>query len=205
MARMAVAAAEGGAVGIRANGPADIRAIRKSVRLPIIGLYKQGSGAVYITPNWAAAAAVARADADWVALDATADLRPDGLSLAETIGRLHEEFGVRVLADVGTFAAGIAAERAGADAVATTLSGYQGRGPVPVGPDLRLVRALAGRLRIPVVAEGRFATPAQVGRALQAGARAVVVGAAITRPQWITARFVAGIAGWAGRRAGGLR
>lgn len=189
MARMALAAAQGGAAGIRANGPADIRAIRRAASLPIIGLWKHGSRTVYITPTYKHAEAVARAGADVVALDATLDPRPDGMSLAETIRRLHRDFGVGVLADVGDFAAGLAAEAAGADAVATTLAGYFTDRPPPPGPDLRLVRRLCGRLCIPVIAEGRFVTPGQLNRALAAGAFAVVVGGAITRPQAITARF----------------
>jgi N-acylglucosamine-6-phosphate 2-epimerase len=44
-----------------------------------------------------------------------------------------------------------------------------------------------------VVAEGRIATPEQARAALDAGAWAVVVGGAITRPQLITARFVAAL------------
>ncbi len=40
MGRMAFAAKEGGAVGIRANTPQDIQEIKKTVDLPVIGLYK---------------------------------------------------------------------------------------------------------------------------------------------------------------------
>ena len=40
MGRMAFAAFEGGAVGIRANTPEDIAEIKKTVELPVIGLYK---------------------------------------------------------------------------------------------------------------------------------------------------------------------
>src|SRR5215204_89573 len=53
MARMAVAAFQGGAAAIRANSPVDIAAIRKAVTLPIIGLYKDDIEGypVYITPT----------------------------------------------------------------------------------------------------------------------------------------------------------
>jgi len=52
------------------------------------------------------------------------------------------------------------------------------------------VRSLAGALRVPVVAEGRYRTPAEVVEALRAGAFAVVVGRAITDPLMLTKSFV---------------
>lgn len=193
MARMALAAWQGGAVGIRANTPQDIRAIREAVPLPLIGIYKDGDAAVYITPTLEHGRAVARAGADIVALDATSRPRPDGRTLAETIAALHAEFAIPVMADVSTFDEGLAAVEAGADLVSTTLSGYTPYSPQQEGPDLALVAALAERLTVPVIAEGRISTPALARAALEAGAFAVVVGAAITRPQWITARFVAAL------------
>ena len=68
MARLAIAAEQGGAAGIRANTPADIRAIRAATALPIIGLYKIDVPGydVYITPTLAAAREVAAAGADLV-------------------------------------------------------------------------------------------------------------------------------------------
>jgi N-acylglucosamine-6-phosphate 2-epimerase len=50
-------------------------------------------------------------------------------------------------------------------------------------------------LRVPVVAEGRYRTPAQVREALRAGAFAVVVGRAITDPLMLTKVFVEGTKG----------
>ncbi len=193
MARMALAAWQGGAVGIRANSPEDIRAIRALVPLPLIGLYKDGTEGVYITPTLDHARAVADAGADIVALDATPRPRPKGEQLAAIIAAIHAECGKPVLADISTVDEGLAAVAAGADLVSTTLSGYTPYSPQQVGPDLDLVRALAARLSVPVIAEGRIRTPAEARAALDAGAFAVVVGGAITRPQSITASFVAGL------------
>ncbi|WP_179235287.1 hypothetical protein [Streptomyces sp. CS113] len=46
---MARAAADGGAVGVRLNGPGDVRAVAGRLRLPVIDLWKDGSDGVYIT------------------------------------------------------------------------------------------------------------------------------------------------------------
>ncbi|MGC4945630.1 N-acetylmannosamine-6-phosphate 2-epimerase [Streptomyces sp. DT224] len=192
MARMAVAALQGGASGVRVNGPEDIAAVRAAVPVPVIGLWKRGDTGVYITPTLADARTVAAAGADIVALDATDRPRPDGLTLTETITALHAD-GVPVIADVSTFDEGIAARAAGADAVATTLSGYTTEDPPPPGPDFALLTALAARLDVPVIAEGRISTPQEAARALSLGAHAVVVGGAITRPTAITERFAAAL------------
>ena len=56
MGRMALAAAWGGAAGIRANTVEDILEIRKNVDLPIIGIIKkvyEDHPDVYITPTMA--------------------------------------------------------------------------------------------------------------------------------------------------------
>jgi N-acylglucosamine-6-phosphate 2-epimerase len=189
MARMALAASQGGAVGIRANGPPDIRAIRTSVALPLIGLFKDGQGAVYITPTLAHARAVAEAGADIIALDATPRPRPNSERLEDLVAAIHHELRKPVLADVSTLEEGLAAEAIGADLVSTTLSGYTPYSPQISGPDLDLVASLAARLRVPLLAEGRVRTPLEARAALDAGAFAVVVGGAITRPRWITAQF----------------
>jgi N-acylglucosamine-6-phosphate 2-epimerase len=194
MAAMARAAAGGGAVGLRMNGPDDIRAARVVTNLPIIGLYKRpyGDCPVVITPTFAEADAIARAGAGIVAMDATARPRPDGVTAAALIARIHADLGLPVLADVAGLDDALAAEAA--DAVATTLSGYVDPAAPPLeDPDLALVEVLARRLRVPVIAEGRIRTPEQVRAALDRGAFAVVVGTAITNPREITQWFVRGL------------
>lgn len=194
MARLAVAAEAGGAVALRANSPADIAAIRAVTALPIIGLSKVDVPGfdIYITPTLADAIAVGEAGADIVAIDATARPHPEG-SLTSFIARIKDATGKSVLADISTFDEALAAQAAGADFVSTTMSGYTPYSPQSDAPDLDLVRRLAPVLTVPLFAEGRVATPEQAHAALDAGAWAVVVGGAITRPQQITARFVQAI------------
>lgn len=200
MTAMALSAIAGGAGGIRCEGPDDIRAIRGATDLPIIGLWKSGHDGVYITPTLEHAVQVAEAGADLVAIDATARPRPDGRTVTETIAELASR-GVAVMADVATLDEGIAAARAGAVVIGTTLSGYTPETAGSSGPDVGLVAALAGALDVPVFAEGRISTPAQLTAAFEAGAWSVVVGGAITRPATITAAFVDAIPADAGTRA----
>lgn len=193
MALMARAAEAGGAGAIRANGAADVAAIRAVTDLPIIGINKLGDpSGVFITPTFESAIDIVRAGADLIALDGTLRPRPDGQRLDQQIARIHAELGVPVLADVDTLEAGIAAREAGADFVASTLSGYT-NGHTPSGPDVELVRQLVAKLDCPVVAEGRVRTPDDVRAVCDAGAYAVVVGYAITNPMDITARLVSAI------------
>jgi putative N-acetylmannosamine-6-phosphate epimerase len=174
------------------NGQDDIRAVRTAVRVPIIGIRKIWTQdvPVYITPTFPDAEAVAAAGADIVALDGTARPRAGGAKIEELIPRIRQELSLPVMADVSTFEEGVRAAQLGAHVVATTLSGYTGGTP-PEDPDLDLLRRLARALTVPVVAEGRYRTPDQVRKALDAGAFAVVVGRAITDALSITQSFVA--------------
>ena len=98
------------------------------------------------------------------------------------------------MADVSTLQEGREAAAQGAGLVSTTLSGYVPGSPRQAAPDLRLVAELAAAVRVPVVAGGRIATPAQAAEALAAGASSVVVGTAITAPTALTKLFVDGLA-----------
>jgi len=192
MAALARAAQNGGAVGIRANGPADIAAIRAVVNLPIIGINKLHLPGyeVYITPTLDSAREVVQAGCDLLALDATLRPHPADLSAAEIIQACRLEFKMPVMADISTLEEGLAAADAGADIVATTLTGYTSYTSDRPLPDFELLEKLVTRLSIPVFVEGHIRSPADARRALELGAFAVVVGAAITRPEWITANFV---------------
>jgi len=191
LAEIARSCALGGACAVRADGPDNIRAIRASTNLPVLGIYKvwHDSGRPVITPDSRHELELIMAGAQLVAMEATEQFGPPAAELEQRIRRLHERFGVEVVADVSTFEEGLRAWQAGADAVATTLSGYTPYSRQSSDPDIELVRRLAAA-GIRVIAEGRIRKPEQAAEALRAGAWAVVVGDAITNPLAITSWFV---------------
>ena len=201
IARLARAVALGGAVGLRVNSVPDLRAVKAVTSLPVIGIHKvaRKEGRDLITPRLQLAAGLAAAGADIIAVEATAETHLHFGDPAILISKIREELGVPVMADVATVSEGIRAWEAGADLVATTLSGYTGSPPpgspgaaspgaTTQIPDLDLVAELHDR-GILTVAEGRYGTPEHVGAAFRNGAFAVVVGTAITDPAAITRRF----------------
>ncbi|QQE80550.1 N-acetylmannosamine-6-phosphate 2-epimerase [Alicyclobacillus sp. SO9] len=193
MGRMALAAKMGGAVGIRANGAQDIREIKRVTDLPTIGIVKRAyeGSEVYITPTMREVDEVVSAGADIVAVDATNRVRPGGLMAKEFLESIRVKFpDALVMADISTFAEGLAAVAAGVDIIATTLSGYTAYSRQAVSPDFRLMRELTHKVNVPVIAEGRIGKPEEAVRSFENGVFAVVVGSAITRPQEITRTFV---------------
>ena len=192
VALFAVAALDGGAVGLRVEGLADLRAVRGALDaagrlVPITGLVKRVAPDtdVFITPQLHDVRELVAAGADIVAFDATDRQRP--VPVTELIDAIHA-LGALAMADVSTEGEGVAAHGAGADFVASTLSGYVTGAPDLHGPDLELVARLA-RAGARVVAEGRVATPADAAAARVRGAFAVTVGTAFSRPEWIVRAF----------------
>ena len=192
MAQMAMAAVEGGAVGIRCQGLSDIAAIKGQVEVPVIGIWKDGREGVYITPTLRHARCCASAGADIVAIDATDRPRPDGRTYADTVRALHDE-GIVVMADCGSFADAERAVEAGSDIISTTLSGYTGERKKTDGPDFDLLRRMVAAFgdATPVLCEGRIHTPDQLTQVMAMGAWTAVVGTAITHPTSITRWFAA--------------
>ena len=189
VAAFAQAAEDGGARGLRIEGIANLRAVRAVTSLPIIGLVKRIDPAtpIIITATPEDVRHLAEAGADIVAFDATQ--RPGRLSAVAALADAARSAGCLSMADCATLADAEEAVRIGIDVVGTTLSGYTG-GPVPSDPDIELVRHCA-KLSKPVFAEGRYRTTVDVRAARAAGAFAVVVGSAITRPEHVTDWFAA--------------
>lgn len=195
MGRMARAAAEGGAMGIRANTKEDIKEIQLNVDLPVIGIVKRDyeDSRVYITPTMKEVDELMEVSPEIIALDATGELRPGGITLDEFFMQIKNKYPEQCLmADCSTVEEALHADELGFDFIGTTLVGYtpQSRGHRIEKNDFEILRKIIENSTHRVIAEGNINTPQKARRVIELGAFSVVVGAAITRPQIITRTFV---------------
>lgn len=190
---MARAAKQAGSPCIRTSSIRDVLAIKEETDLPVIGIVKivyDGYDS-YITPTMKEVDELYAADADIIALDCTMRKRGDGTTINEFIAQIKEKYPDAVLmADISTYEEGVNAWKCGVDFVGTTLSGYTDYSPKVDGPDVQLVKKLSETIDVPVIAEGKVHYPDEAVQMLEAGAYAVVVGGAITRPLEIATRFI---------------
>ena len=194
MGRMAVAAKEGGAGGIRANSVEDIREIKKNVDLPIIGIIKRDypGCSVRNTPTIREVDELMQVKPDVIAVDATCRRRPDGRKLEEFYAEIREKYPQQLLmADCSTMQEMLYADKLGFDFIGTTLVGYteESEGCQIEKNDFELIRELIKRVKHPVIGEGNINTPQKLKRVMEIGVYSVVIGSAITRPQLITKKF----------------
>lgn len=194
MGKMALAAKEGGASGIRANSKEDIMAIKKEVTLPVIGIVKRDydDSEVFITATKREIDELLESGCEMIALDATMRNRPGGVTIEELVSYARSKNpAVQLMADISTVEDAIQAEKLGFDCVSTTLYGYtnETNGHKLYDEDFAFLKSIVNEVSIPVIAEGNIMTPEMLKRAFELGVFSVVVGGAITRPQQITARF----------------
>ncbi|PAE16124.1 N-acetylmannosamine-6-phosphate 2-epimerase [Virgibacillus sp. 7505] len=195
MSKMALAAKQGGAKGIRANSKEDILEIKKEVTLPVVGIVKRdyNDSSVYITPTFQEIDELLESGCEMIAMDATERRRPEGIELGELVRYVREkDASIQLMADIATLEDAIQADQLGFDCVSTTLYGYteEIKNKKLYDTDFEFLKEVIESVSIPVIAEGNVITPEMAKRCLQLGAYSVVVGGAITRPQQITERFV---------------
>ena len=197
MPLMAKAAAQSGAVGIRANTVRDITQIKEAVDLPVIGIIKKDyeGTPMYITVTMKEVDELVACGVDILAVQGTsALLRPDGSTAPQFIAAIKEKYPDQlVMADCATLEEGIACAGAGADFVGTTMRGYTPETKGIDDIDFDFIHELSEKCPAKIIADGHIHYPEQAKKALEAGAFALVVGGAITRPAEITARFVSAI------------
>lgn len=194
MGRMARAAKEGGAYGIRANTKEDIAEIQKEVDLPIIGIVKRDyeDSKVYITPTMKEIEELMEVKPEIIAVDATSSIRPGNLTLDEFFHQIKARYPDQLLmADCSTIEEALHADELGFDFIGTTLVGYtkQSKDFKIEENDFEIIRTIVEKAKHKVIAEGNINTPEKAKRVIELGAYSVVVGSIITRPQLITKSF----------------
>ena len=180
MGRMAKAAKEGGAVGIRANSKEDIEEIQKNVDLPIIGIVKRDyeDCDVYITPTMKEIDELMEVKPEIIAIDATSNLRPKGITIDEFYKQIKDKYPNQTLmADCSTIEEAIHADELGFDYIGTTLVGYtkKSKGSKIEENDFEIIREIISKVSNKVIAEGNIDTPEKAKRVLELGCHSVVL------------------------------
>lgn len=202
MAKMALAAVEGGAVGIRANSTPDIIAIKKAVDVPVIGIIKAEypDSDVYITPTIKEVEQLIEAQVDIIAVDCTLRVRPSGAELSEFFQAVQLLYPNQLfMADCSTVSEAKLAAKLGFDIISSTLVGYtaQSQGDKIIADDYKIIREMIEVCQAHnkyFIAEGNVNTPEIMSDMFSLGANSVVVGSMITRPQLITRKFTSKLA-----------
>ena len=171
MGRMALAAKEGGAYGIRANTKEDIAEIQARVDLPVIGIVKRDyeDSKVYITPTMKEINELMEVKPDIIALDATHSLRPGGRTLDEFYREIRKSYPEQLLmADCSTGEEALHADQLGFDFIGTTLVGYtdQSRDLKIESNDFEIIRQIVAKVKHRVIAEGNINTPEKAKRVI---------------------------------------
>ena len=127
MGRMALAAKQGGASGIRANTKEDIKEIQSQVDLPIIGIVKRDydDSDIYITPTMKEIEELMEVKPEIIAMDATISKRPGGKTLDEFFKEVKAKYPDQLfMADCSTVEEALHADELGFDFIGTTMVGY---------------------------------------------------------------------------------
>lgn len=195
MGRMALAAKQGGASGIRANTKEDIKEIQSQVDLPIIGIVKRDydDSDIYITPTMKEIEELMEVKPEIIAMDATISKRPGGKTLDEFFKEVKAKYPDQLfMADCSTVEEALHADELGFDFIGTTMVGYteQSKGDKIEANDFEILRKIVAKAKHRVIAEGNINTPEKAKHVIELGAYSVVVGSIITRPQLITKSFV---------------
>lgn len=199
MSKLALAASQAGAEGIRANSKEDILAIKQEVNLPIIGIVKRNYtySDVFITATTQEIDELIESGCEVIAMDATANPRPKE-SLKELVDYVRSQAPEReLMADISTVEEASHAEELYFDYIGTTLYGYTNntKGNKLYDNDFSFLKDVIHAVQTPVIAEGNLAAPEMLRSVFQLDIHAAVVGGAITRPKEITKRFLSEIEG----------
>lgn len=201
--KMAKAALAGGAQGLRTSQVNNVKDIvTAKLNTPLISIIKKqyDNSEVFITPTIKEFKQLMKVGATIIATDATMRPRPKE-SLEEIVKwfKANRQKDHYLMADCSSKEDILNAIKLGFDYIGTTLRGYtqETKGISNIDNNMSFIKWAKKQCQkegILLIAEGGFNNPNLARKAFKAGADVVVVGSAITRPQFITKTFIDEIA-----------
>ena len=191
---MAFAAKLGGAKGLRIEGVENILYIKKDIDLPIIGLIKKKIEGKerYICPDIESLNKILEINCEFIAIDYTLRDDCDKNYYIKVSKYIHEKSNCEIVADISTIKEAKLAIECGAKFVSTTLCGYTTNTKDKKLPVLKFIQQINKEGINNLIAEGGYSKHSQYIRALELGAKIVVIGSAITRPHLIVKKIIHG-------------
>lgn len=191
---MAFAAKMGGAKGLRIENIENILFIKKEIDLPIIGIIKKKIEGKerYICPDIESIDNVIKTHCDFIAVDYTLRDKCEKDYYIKVSNYIHKKSDCEIVADISTVKEAKLAIECGADFVSTTLCGYTINTKDRKLPDLNLVQQISEEGIKNLIGEGGYSKHSQYIKALELGAKIVVVGTSISRPHLIVKKIIHG-------------
>ncbi len=191
---MAFAAKMGGAQGLRIESLENILFVRKGIDLPIVGTIKKKIEGKerYLCPDIESIDKVIKTNCDFIAVDYTLRDNRDKNYYINVSKYVHEKSNCEIVADISTVKEAKLAIDCGADFVATTLCGYTINTKDTKLPDLNLIQQISEEGIKNVIGEGGYSKHSQYVKALELGAKIVVIGTSISRPHLIVKKIIHG-------------
>ena len=191
---MAFAAKLGGAKGLRIESGENILFLKKEIDLPIIGLIKKKfeEKERFICPDKDSINKIIETECAFIAIDYTLRDNCDKNYYNKVSKYVHENSNCKIVADISTVKEAKLAKECDADFVATTLCGYTFNTKDRKLPDLNLIKQINDVGIKSLIGEGGYSTHSQYKKALELGAKIVVVGTSISRPHLIVRKIIHG-------------
>ena len=189
---MAFAAKLGGAKGLRIEGAENIIFVKKKIDLPVIGLIKKKMKGKerYICPDIESIDKILETNCEFIAIDFTLRDNCNKYYYTKVTKLIHEKSDCKIVADISTIKEAKLAIENGADFVSTTLCGYTNKTKDRKLPDLNLIQQISKEGIRNLIAEGGYSNHSHYIRALELGAKIIVIGTAITRPHLIVKKII---------------
>jgi len=191
---LAYAAELGGAKGLRIEGVEHINYLKKYINLPIIGLIKRSikNKERHICPELIDIDEILKTNCEYIAIDFTFRDNLDKGYYEKITEHIRKKNKCEIIADISNLAEARIAFNLNVDYISSTLRGYTSYTKSVKLPDIKFINQLKSIGINNIIAEGGYSSNLEYNKALESGAKIVVIGTAITRPHLIIKKILTG-------------